>query len=228
MANLMQKLTKDQLQSMITGRFSTLEAIFGKDKIMLDIASTPKKIVLRGSKKDLNVARQMIGGGENTQDTARSPPPSPPKAPQTCGVCWTEATDPLKMQCGHAYCRNCFLHQVQSVGEHGIPLRCCGGEGKCTHVSSTPLLPAELVLIPCSCLASGNSKNYFHSPDSKPCYSQASKSTSARTQPNTNSARPPTVHLSIASKPMNRTSRKTTPSSSAEPVSPTSARSANP
>lgn len=136
MADLPQILTTDQFKSMMTGRFSILKSTFG-DKVILDVASTPKKIVLQGSKKNLHHAKSILEGEENIPEKGASPPRSPPKSPGTCGVCWTEATNPLKMQCGHTYCTECFLHQVESVGDHDIPLRCCGNEGKCTHVRAT-------------------------------------------------------------------------------------------
>jgi hypothetical protein len=131
-------LTPAQFRSVLTGSFARLKAIL-YEKISLDVASIPKKVIIRGTKNDLSIARAILHGRETPASPGTSPPRCPPTSPGTCGICWTEATDPLKTHCSHIYCRECFLHQVASVGEHDIPLRCCGDEGKCSHVSSSHL-----------------------------------------------------------------------------------------
>lgn len=123
----------------LAGAFERLKSAYA-DKVTLDVASMPKKIVVLGSKSDLCIAKTIFYG--DGFDYADDPPSQDSTCPaEICALCWTEPQDSLKMSCTHIYCRDCFLHQTRSVGEKDIPLRCCGDSARCTHVRSSNLIP---------------------------------------------------------------------------------------
>jgi hypothetical protein len=46
-----------------------------------------------------------------------------------CAVCWTPAEDPIKTNCRHTYCSECFESQAAST--ENFPLICLGDSGNC-------------------------------------------------------------------------------------------------
>jgi hypothetical protein len=75
-------------------------------------------IFLEGSVQDLEVTRSLIMAWNNELE---------------CVVCWSLAEDPVMLSCGHAYCRDCFYHSLDSVAQH-LPFACLGDSGECNHV----------------------------------------------------------------------------------------------
>jgi hypothetical protein len=72
---------------------------------------------------DFQVARSLIvEDGSSAQSKA-----------DDCPVCWCAASEPVKLSCGHAYCRECFDGASASAVENP-PFRCIGDEGNCSHL----------------------------------------------------------------------------------------------
>ncbi|KAF7973906.1 hypothetical protein HWV62_13946 [Athelia sp. TMB] len=54
-----------------------------------------------------------------------------------CPVCFTEVVSPIRLQCGHSWCKACFANYLlASVDNKAFPLRCLGDEAKCSQTVS--------------------------------------------------------------------------------------------
>jgi hypothetical protein len=82
-------------------------------------------IFLYGTKADAQVASSLI---------VKEPSPIPQESElDDCPVCLGAPMDPVKLSCGHAYCRDCFYDASVAMVEH-VPFTCLGAEGECDHV----------------------------------------------------------------------------------------------
>jgi len=69
--------------------------------------------------------------------------------PNECPVCFEEVTVPVKLPCGHSWCRACLKRYLQASVDHKLfPLKCLGKEAKCTervplYIARDLLSPAE-------------------------------------------------------------------------------------
>ncbi|KAK4140960.1 uncharacterized protein C8A04DRAFT_39491 [Dichotomopilus funicola] len=103
------ELGPDDFHWACRGGFQALRAQLGDAKATFDITSTPKRILIHGSKADSTVARAFISdrkeNGANTisSDTA-------------CPACFCDADDPLRTSCGHTYCSECFSNLCTAEG----------------------------------------------------------------------------------------------------------------
>ncbi|KAJ3555918.1 hypothetical protein NP233_g12095 [Leucocoprinus birnbaumii] len=63
----------------------------------------------------------------------------------TCPICFDKPTSPIRLQCGHLWCRGCITHYFQSAREQkAFPLKCLGKEGRCG--TKIPIRVAKEVL----------------------------------------------------------------------------------
>ncbi|KAE9369970.1 hypothetical protein N431DRAFT_547244 [Stipitochalara longipes BDJ] len=160
-------LSPKEFGAALTGSFARLQEVY-KDKVAFNIASNPKEILLRGSRKDLQIAKTVFHGEEFWYEGDDASPPSPPTAsPDDCCLCMTEpeSDDVMTTSCNHIYCRGCFLHQVKSVSEDEIPLRCHARdeEGRCPHVFSLEQLRVILDFTTFEALLETSFKIYIRS-----------------------------------------------------------------
>jgi hypothetical protein len=50
----------------------------------------------------------------------------------TCPICFDKPSMPVRLQCGHHWCRGCISHYFQSAKEQRtFPLKCLGKDGRC-------------------------------------------------------------------------------------------------
>lgn len=50
-----------------------------------------------------------------------------------CPVCFNEVTNPVKLDCGHTWCKSCLQNYLRSsIDNASFPLVCLGGEASCT------------------------------------------------------------------------------------------------
>ncbi|KAH7383128.1 hypothetical protein BKA64DRAFT_761293 [Cadophora sp. MPI-SDFR-AT-0126] len=100
-------LTPALLEKAMRGGMKRLKARFGSS-VKLDV-SLPKTISITGSIADFQEAKALLDtvsdhGIERDYDQVES----------ECVVCWSEDGDPLKLTCGHIYCRECFNNQASA------------------------------------------------------------------------------------------------------------------
>lgn len=123
-------LSSDAFHWACRGGFQALATRLGNNKATFDIVSTPKRILIRGSKADYIAALDIMVN-------RKSGPVKPRSDAQTeCSVCWGEAENPIRTSCDHVYCPDCFSDMCRATSskttEHRI---CCvGGQGSCDKV----------------------------------------------------------------------------------------------
>ena len=130
------ELDGDKFRWACQGGFKALLSLLGDDKATFDITSTPKRILISGSKADHTAALAVIASRKN------KPTATLPEIQTDCSVCWTEAEEPIRTSCNHVYCASCFadLCQAQSSASAEFRIRCVGGEGCCEKVLALPEL----------------------------------------------------------------------------------------
>lgn len=116
------RLTLDQCSKIAGEGFGVWEDLsetFSKD-VQFDVDAGHPAIFLHGSAEELEVACSIIMKWDA------------PAQPAECVVCWWPASDPLKLSCGHSYCRDCLYHAADTAALN-LPLACLGDSGECNH-----------------------------------------------------------------------------------------------
>ncbi|KAK3905178.1 hypothetical protein C8A05DRAFT_41841 [Staphylotrichum tortipilum] len=124
------ELSPDEFRWACQGGFQALAFHLGTNKATFDIVSTPKRILISGSKADHATAIAIIA--RRTLDAGSAAPTT-----QTdCSVCWTKAEDPVRTTCDHVYCAGCFSDFCQAAGTAASAFRltCVGAQGTCGRV----------------------------------------------------------------------------------------------
>jgi predicted RNA-binding Zn-ribbon protein involved in translation (DUF1610 family) len=119
----------------------------GEENVMLDVSSTPCKIVIRGGESARHCLLKLIGESFPT-NAIRSRLQL--KDGETCPVCYDITDQPYRLHCGHAYCFTCLNHFLLTASDtKKFPLSCVGDEGMCGDPIRIPviqrfLLPAQV------------------------------------------------------------------------------------
>ena len=130
-----------RLASALDGRaFAELEARIGADNLELDCWR--RVLHVRGDEDTLGVAADAVSA-------LRARLPYAPDAKRAltheCPVCLSEASPPIALACGHAYCRACLKRYLLAGGAHrSFPLMCLGAGATCT--ARIPLALAKQLL----------------------------------------------------------------------------------
>jgi hypothetical protein len=130
------ELNSDEFQWACRGGFKALTSSLGDNVATFDIVSTPKRILVGGSKTDHTTALAIIASRQS------GPATTPLHAQTDCSVCWTEAEDPVRTSCDHVYCLGCFsdMCQAESSSTTDFLISCVGGQGRCKHIFPLPEL----------------------------------------------------------------------------------------
>lgn len=119
------------------GGYRAIAEAIGTDKVVLDIASCPRRILVVGSKADLNIAREILQRGQGVLGEKTEP-----DSTSDCVICWTPADNPIQTACKHLYCTGCFEDLCFAGVNSGPGIRCQGDAGNCSEI----LLLTELQL----------------------------------------------------------------------------------
>ena len=115
----------------------------GEENVMLDVSSTPCKIVVRGGESARHLLGKLID--ESLSDAIRSQHQLK-DAEETCPVCYDTIDQPYRLACGHAYCHGCLRHFLLTASDtKQFPLSCMGDEGKCGVPIPLPVIKRFLV-----------------------------------------------------------------------------------
>jgi hypothetical protein len=159
-------LTSELLPKAMKGGWRRIKERFS-EAAALDISRQPKTIVIQGSATDFQLARALLLQNESTSTEAKDS-----QEDNMCPVCWDEAVEPLKMPCGHIYCKDCFHLQASSADDSSFPVRCCGAEGKCSRIFSldelkmmlSPAALEKLLVTSFETFVRTHPKNFQHCP----------------------------------------------------------------
>ncbi|KZP25503.1 hypothetical protein FIBSPDRAFT_700145, partial [Athelia psychrophila] len=56
---------------------------------------------------------------------------------EMCPVCFSDVVSPIRLQCGHSWCKSCFANYlIASIDNKAFPLKCLGAEAKCSQTIS--------------------------------------------------------------------------------------------
>ncbi|KAI8959371.1 hypothetical protein F5Y11DRAFT_333141 [Daldinia sp. FL1419] len=121
-----------QLLWVLRGGLKKMEKRLGSDKISFDITSKPKHITIYGTVRDYDIAATMVTEKEEIKNEISI------QDGRDCSVCWNEAEDPIRTQCGHSYCFDCFENLCFSATTQIAEalISCVGGSGSCSKVMS--------------------------------------------------------------------------------------------
>jgi hypothetical protein len=124
------ELNSNEFQWACRGGFKALASSLGDNKATFDIVSTPKRILISGSKADYTTALAIISSRQTASAT------TPSDAQTDCSVCWTEADELVRTSCDHVYCQDCFsdMCHAESSSTTEFRISCVGGQGQCKHI----------------------------------------------------------------------------------------------
>lgn len=133
------ELDAQQFSGAFMGGYRAVAAAIGDDKVMLDIVSSPRRILVAGSEADFNVAKETLKGREGVSGAK-------PEAGSIsdCAICWTEAENPVHTPCKHVYCAGCFEDLCFAGVNSGPCISCQGDAGRCGEVLPLTELQAHL------------------------------------------------------------------------------------
>ena len=112
----------------LNGELASLKEKLGSENIILDLACHALR--LRGDEKMFNAARDAVVLVSQKYKVCRKRE----AVSIECPVCFDEASFPIKMTCGHSWCRTCFQNYLTAaIQQKFFPLTCLGNEARCTE-----------------------------------------------------------------------------------------------
>ncbi|KAG2747512.1 hypothetical protein P692DRAFT_20565948 [Suillus brevipes Sb2] len=91
--------------------------------------SDQRNLIVRGNEQAYRIACEAV---ENVQ--SRHTDTSMPSPRSVCPVCFTEASVPTILTCGHTWCTSCLeSYLVSAVENKAFPLTCLGDDASCTE-----------------------------------------------------------------------------------------------
>lgn len=123
--------------------YDQLREQLGAENLMLDVWN--RNLRIRGEQDAFDIAKDAVAAARlrlQISDCGKAPVSS---SVDVCPVCFNEPSNPVRLGCGHAWCRAC-IHRcfIASIDQKFFPLTCLGNEGKCKE--RIPLLTARTVL----------------------------------------------------------------------------------
>ncbi|KAG5950192.1 hypothetical protein E4U53_005404 [Claviceps sorghi] len=132
------ELDAGQFARAFRGGYRAITAAIGEDKVVLDVVSSPRRILVAGSENDVRVAREILqnGHGHGHGHGRKASCAKQDKGPigLDCAICWTEAENPVHTACKHVYCAGCFADLCYAGVNSGPCIRCQGDAGNCGEV----------------------------------------------------------------------------------------------
>lgn len=116
------------------GGFKAVLARVGHRMATLDVISTPKRIIVKGTE---TIHAAVVAMVASAQEPASSGTYGPVSEAETCSICWSDAAEPVWLRCGHVYCTDClanFCKSASSVEAIGFRARCVGDADRCGSV----------------------------------------------------------------------------------------------
>lgn len=118
------KLTRTDFLWVSNGGFEEIVSALGKDVASIDLLSTPKKLLLAGGPENYHKAMAILNSKKLTaSDIVKK---KEVEDEEDCVVCWCPAETPVRTNCGHLYCLECFKHLCSSIttGDKEVSINC--------------------------------------------------------------------------------------------------------
>lgn len=110
--------------------FMDLARKLGQDNVKLDLGRLTLNV--RGDDAAFDVAQRAVRDA-----LQRYPGERDSHGEDMCPVCFGDAVSPIRLQCGHSWCKSCFANYLlASIDNKAFPLRCLGNEAKCSQTIS--------------------------------------------------------------------------------------------
>jgi hypothetical protein len=121
--------------------FAALEAQLGQGNIILDLWQN--RLVVSGDLDAYTLAKDAVFAFRQKHRLL-----GPYWKRETCPACTAVSSSPVKLPCGHSWCRSCLRHYLKSATEHEslFPLTCHGIDKRCGE--PIPLFTARDILNP--------------------------------------------------------------------------------
>ncbi|KAJ6548129.1 hypothetical protein DFH09DRAFT_1281597 [Mycena vulgaris] len=118
-------LRKDLIRILLRGRLRQLQDSLGAESLAIDVVA--RTLTVHGDASYVRRVQAEIFALEsgNGSDTA----PGESSTDATCPVCFCGIDDPVKLDCGHLYCRDCLQHYLRPAQDSGFSPRKCLAEG---------------------------------------------------------------------------------------------------
>ncbi|OAX40821.1 hypothetical protein K503DRAFT_848767 [Rhizopogon vinicolor AM-OR11-026] len=112
----------------------TLQESIGQENCQI-LLSNQHTLLVRGNEQTYRIACEVVEKVQNRH--AHRPAPSPHLV---CPVCFSEASVPTRLSCGHRWCTSCLQGYLASAVENkAFPLTCLGNDASCTERIPLPL-----------------------------------------------------------------------------------------
>jgi len=111
-----------------------LKELIGEDNVMLQLASRPCTITVKGGQEASHHLQRLI-------DESLSVGLTDIDEESLCPVCYTSPPNPEYLACGHSYCAGCLKHLLSSAADSKkFPIVCVGNEATCASAFPIPFL----------------------------------------------------------------------------------------
>ncbi|OAG38960.1 hypothetical protein AYO21_06838 [Fonsecaea monophora] len=115
----------------LSGGFRRLVRKFGRNNAIMDIQRKPPAIIFQGSPRETELVRSLL-----FDRTFKDAEVHQADDNEECPCCFSTVEDPVKIHCGHTYCRGCFEGLCEEVKHHKVPIVCFGNSSHCGQVVS--------------------------------------------------------------------------------------------
>ncbi|KAG0697907.1 hypothetical protein DFH29DRAFT_129120 [Suillus ampliporus] len=112
----------------------TLQKSLGPENCYVQHLSNQRVLVVRGNEQAYRIACEAVEKVQSRYADSSTPSPQ-----SVCPVCFTEASVPALLSCGHSWCASCLESYLMSAVENKtFPLTCLGDDASCTERISLP------------------------------------------------------------------------------------------
>ncbi|KII85884.1 hypothetical protein PLICRDRAFT_300134 [Plicaturopsis crispa FD-325 SS-3] len=118
------------LPALLKGGLKSLQDEIGTDAVLLDVVA--RQLTVRGDSDGIDRVRRTVSMLASSYD-----PTTIIAVDALCPVCFCEVTEPLRLHCGHLYCRSCLQHLLQSAAGPNFSVLKCVAEVQNDH-DNTP------------------------------------------------------------------------------------------
>lgn len=132
-------LDAQQFARAFKGGYRAVAAAIGEDRVILDITSHPRRILVVGSEVDFKTAQGILYGSAEASGAKLGT-----NSISDCAICWTEAENPVHTPCKHVYCAGCFEDLCFAGASSGPFIRCHGDAGGCGEAVPLTALQVHL------------------------------------------------------------------------------------